>query len=190
MRVAVPLRHSYRLLNHGPTTLIASAAGGRRNVMAAAWVMPLDFEPPKLAAVIAGETFTRELVAASGEMVVSVPTVAQVDLVHAVGSSTGRDADKFETFGIGTEPASLVAAPLVVGCAAWLECRIVDEPDLAERYDLFVAEVLAAWADDRWFHAGGWDFADPLARSLHHVAGGSFFATGERVDATTRKRPR
>ena len=36
------------------TTLVTSAAGGRRNVMAAAWVMPIDFDPPKIAAVIDG----------------------------------------------------------------------------------------------------------------------------------------
>ena len=49
MRVPVELRRSVRLLNHSPTTLITSAAGGRTNVMAAAWVMALDFNPPKIA---------------------------------------------------------------------------------------------------------------------------------------------
>ena len=53
MRVAVPLRRAYKLINHGPTTLISSAWNGRRNVMAAAWVMALDYDPPKVAAVIA-----------------------------------------------------------------------------------------------------------------------------------------
>ena len=50
--VAVPLTKAYLLLNHGPVTLVSSAAGGRRNVMAAAWAMPLDFAPPKVAVVI------------------------------------------------------------------------------------------------------------------------------------------
>lgn len=48
MRTAVPLPKSYRLLNHGPTVLVTSAAGRRRNVMAAAWAMPVDFDPPAL----------------------------------------------------------------------------------------------------------------------------------------------
>ena len=61
MRIPVPLAHAYRLLNHGATTLVSTAHGGRRNVMAAAWVMPLDFEPPKFAAVVAADTLTREL---------------------------------------------------------------------------------------------------------------------------------
>ena len=36
----VPLAKSYLLLNHGPVTLVSSAANGRSNVMAAAWAMP------------------------------------------------------------------------------------------------------------------------------------------------------
>jgi flavin reductase (DIM6/NTAB) family NADH-FMN oxidoreductase RutF len=183
MRVAVPLRHSYRLLNHGPTTLITSAAGGQRNVMAAAWVMPIDFEPPKLAAVIAADTFTRELVAASGELCVCVPTLPQIQLAYAAGSESGRGGDKFARLGIPTEPASRVAAPLVGGCSAWLECRVLDEPGVAERHDLVLAEVVAAWADDRWYRDGTWDFADPAGRSIHHLTRGTFFAIGERHTA-------
>jgi flavin reductase (DIM6/NTAB) family NADH-FMN oxidoreductase RutF len=44
----VDLAKAYLLLNHGPVTLVSSAHGGRRNVMAAAWTMPLDFSPPRL----------------------------------------------------------------------------------------------------------------------------------------------
>ena len=48
----VELTQSYLLLNHGPVTLVSSAHNGQRNVMAASWVMPLDFDPPKVAVVI------------------------------------------------------------------------------------------------------------------------------------------
>jgi flavin reductase (DIM6/NTAB) family NADH-FMN oxidoreductase RutF len=179
MRVPVELKRAATLLNHGPTTLIASAHGQRRDVMAAAWTMPLDFDPPKLAVVIAGDTFTRELVAASRELVVSLPTVAMAGVTWEVGSTSGRDLDKFTTYSLGTSPASTVAAPLIDGCAAWLECRVIDEPHLADAYDLFLCEVLAAWADDRCWNGRAWQFAEPGLRTIHHVARGNFFATGE-----------
>src|SRR5688500_3145993 len=146
MRVPVELPKAYRLINHGPTTLVSAAANGRANVMAAAWVVAVDFDPPKVAAVIDGKTFTRELVDASGEFVLSLPVVAQADLTWTVGKTSGRDFDKLAAFGIATSPASKVAAPLIEGCAAWLECRVLREPAIESRYDLFVAEVVAAWA--------------------------------------------
>jgi flavin reductase (DIM6/NTAB) family NADH-FMN oxidoreductase RutF len=183
MRVPVELRRSFRLINHGPTTLITSAAGGRANVMAAAWVMALDFNPPKLAAVIAEGTYTRELVEASGEFTVSLPTVAMLDTTYAVGNCSGRELDKFAAHGLSTAPGSVVAAPLVEGCVAWLECRVVPEPGPQQRYDLFVAEIVAAWADDEVYVNGEWRFTRDEQRTVHHVARGVFLTTGERVEA-------
>lgn len=188
MRIAVPLPLAYRLLNHGPTTLVSTAHGGRRNVMAAAWAMPLDFEPPKFAAVVAAGTFTRELLLASGECVLHAPTTAQADLTWAVGSRSGRDGDKFTALDIATEPASRVQAPLVAGCAAWLECRRLPEPAFEERYDLFVLEAVAAWADDALWQDGSWRFPAAGPRTIHHLKGGLFFATGEPL-AARRDRP-
>jgi chromate transporter len=39
--------------------------------------------------------------------------------------------------------------PLVAGCSAWLVCRLLDEPHNQQAYDLFIGEVIAAWADER-----------------------------------------
>jgi flavin reductase (DIM6/NTAB) family NADH-FMN oxidoreductase RutF len=178
-----PLRRAYRLINHGPTTLIGSAHGGRRNVMAAAWVMALDIDPPKVAAVIAEDTYTKELITASGEFTANLPTRAMVDLVWAVGSTSGREVDKFEKYGVRTAAASQVQAPLIEGCVGWLECRVVPYPEIQERHDLFVADVVAAWAEDTAFVGGEWKFPSDDQRTIHHVTRGAFFLTGARVDA-------
>ena len=183
MRVPVPLDHANRLLNHGPTTIVTTAHQARRNVMAAAWVMPLDFTPPKFLAVVAQDTFTRELLDASGECVLHAPTTAQLELTYAVGSHSGRDGDKFERLQIATEPATVVRAPLIAGCAAWLECRVIAEPGIQQRYDLFVLECVAAFADDALWQRGEFRFAPDGPRTIHHSKGGVFFATGERLAA-------
>ncbi|KFE70101.1 flavin reductase family protein [Hyalangium minutum] len=186
MRVPVELSRCARFLNPGPTTLITSAAGGRTNVMTAAWVMAVDFTPPKLAAVIAEGTLTRELVDASGEFVVALPTLAMIDTVYAVGHCSGRDVDKFATYGLQTASGSIVRAPLVEGCVAWLECRVLPEPGPQQRYDLFVAEIVAAWVDDEVYVEGEWRFTRDEHRMVHHTARGVFFATGQRVEAGRR----
>jgi flavin reductase (DIM6/NTAB) family NADH-FMN oxidoreductase RutF len=179
MRVSVPLRRAYKLINHGPTTLITSAAGGRRNVMTAAWVMAVDYDPAKLVAVIAADTFTRTLIEQSGEFVVNVPTLKLIDVVYAAGQRSGEDDDKFAAYGLTTAEASIVGAPLIDDCAAWLECRVVPEPHMQERYDLFVGDVVAAWADDGSFVDGLWRFERPESRTLHHLSSGAFVTSGE-----------
>lgn len=182
----VALDHAHRLINHGPTVLVSAAHGGVENVMAAAWACALDFTPPKLTVVIDKAAKTRELLEASGAFAIQVPTVAQVAQVCAVGSaSLAAQPDKLARAGVELFRAEGCDSPLVVGCAAWLACRVIPEPHNQQTYDLFIGEVVAAWADDRAFAGGHWNFetADPAWRSLHHVAGGHFYATGAVVSA-------
>ena len=56
---------------------------------------------------------------------------------------------------------------------------------VARPHGLVLAEVIGAWADERVFSQGRWHFEDavPELRSLHHVAGGHFYATGEAFQA-------
>ena len=183
MRIPVPLAHAHRLLNHGPVTLIGTAHAERRNVMAAAWVMPIDFTPPKFAAVIAADTLTHELLRASGECTLMAPTDHQLVATYAVGTHTGRDGDKFARFQLAAEPGSRVQAPLLADCACWLECRRLPEPHVEASYDLFLLECVAAWADDRWWRDGEWHFDAHGPRTIHHCKGGLFFTTGERRQA-------
>lgn len=177
-RQPVDLASAYLLLNHGPVTLVSSAHAGRSNVMAASWAMPLDFSPPKVAVVIDRQTLTRELIEASGEFVLNLPAKAMAAQVLAVGSNSGRTLDKFAAFSLATAPASVVAAPLIAGCVAWLECRVIAEPHNQQRYDLFIAEVVAASADSRVFSDGRWHFGDDELRTVHYLASGQFLTSG------------
>jgi len=182
----VPLDKAYRLLNHGPTVLVSSTHGGVDNVMAAAWACALDFAPPKLTVVLDKATRTRALVEASGGFVVQLPTVRQLRLTNLVGNrSLNDDPDKLARAGVSLIRIDGVTAPLVEGCSAWLACRLVPEPHNQQAYDLFIGEVTAAWADTRAFRDGHWQFetADPDWRSLHHIAGGQFYAIGEAMRA-------
>jgi flavin reductase (DIM6/NTAB) family NADH-FMN oxidoreductase RutF len=184
----VALPHASRLVNHGPTVLVTSAHGGRANVMAAAWAMPVEFTPPRIAVVIDKSTFTRELVAASGAFGICIPGAGLLDLTYAVGSSSGRDGDKLQRFGIATRPGPALGVPLIEsGCAAWLECRLIPERHTEDAYDTCFAEVVAAAADPRIFQGGHWDFRADNAnlQTIHHLGAGNFVCAG----ATRKARP-
>ncbi|MFM2068174.1 MAG: hypothetical protein RLZZ584_3083 [Pseudomonadota bacterium] len=192
MRQPVALHHASRLINHGPTVLVTSRHGAQRNIMAAAWSMPVEFTPPRLALVIDKHTWTAELVAASGQLAVCVPCRAQADLTHTVGNLSGRPVaghpgglDKFAHYGIATFDGPALQLPLVEGCVAWLECRVISAPDAAgldrnqharEAYDTLFVEVVSAQADGRVFADGRWHFTPDNAalHTLHHLGGGVF----------------
>lgn len=178
----VELPKAYRLINHGPTVLVSARHAGVDNVMAAAWACALDFAPPKLTVVLDKSTRTRALIEQSGRFVIQVPTAAQLQLTHAVGThSLADEPDKLAHCGVELFSVAGQDLPFVAGCSAWLACRLLPEPHNQNAYDLFIGEVTAAWADTRVFRAGRWHFeeADPAWRSLHHVAGGHFYAIGD-----------
>ncbi len=180
----VELEKAYRLLNHGPTVLVSATHDGVTDVMAAAWSCALDFMPPKVTVVLDKATSTRGLVEQSGHFAIQVPNMAQIDLTYAVGSMSLADTpDKLAKCGVELFHAEGQATPLVVGCSGWLICKVVPEPHNQQTYDLFIGEVVAAYADVRVFRNGHWEFesAGPAWRSLHYIAGGTFYAIGEKV---------
>lgn len=191
---AVPLAQASRLLNHGPTVLVCSRAGAKRNVMAAAWSMPVEFTPPRIAVVIDKTTWTAELVAASGELALCVPGRALADATYAVGSVSGREGpDKFTRFGLDTFDGPVLGLPLVAGCAAWLEARVIRdgvEPSalaalghVRDTYDTLFVEVVSALADERVFAGGRWSFREDNAglHTLHHLGAGNFAVASQTV---------
>lgn len=182
----VALEHASRLINHGPTVLVTSAHGGKRNVMAAAWSMPVEFTPPRIAVVIDKRTFTRELVAASGAFAICIPGAALIDLTYAAGSASGRELDKFARYGIAARPGPALGLPVIeAGCAAWLECRLIPEAHAEDAYDTCFGEVVAAAADPRVFADGRWIFesGNEDLHTIHHLGGGNFVRSGNAVRA-------
>src|SRR4029079_12767887 len=140
------------------------AAGGRVNVMSAAWSMPVEFTPPRIAVVIDKHTFTRELVIASGAFGICLPGTALVDLTWAVGGESGRDVDKFARHGIVARAGPVLGVPLIEArCAAWLECRRCREPHAEDTSATCCGGVVAPPADDRIFPTGPGAFRDDNA---------------------------
>jgi flavin reductase (DIM6/NTAB) family NADH-FMN oxidoreductase RutF len=185
----VALEHASRLINHGPTVLVTSAAGDRRNIMAAAWSMPVEFTPPRIAVVIDKHTYTHELVVASGSFGLCLPGSALADLTYAVGSVSGRDEDKFARHGLEARPGSLGVPLIEDGCAAWLECRLIREPHSEDAYDTCFGEVVAAAADARIFTNGHWNFDDDnvALQTIHHLGAGNFVRAGGVIRASLAK---
>jgi flavin reductase (DIM6/NTAB) family NADH-FMN oxidoreductase RutF len=183
--IPVPLEKSYRLLNHGPTVLVSATHAGKPNVMAVAWACVLDYgQSPKVTIVMDKATYTRELIQASNEFAIQLPTQAMAKLTVGVGTDSARDVpDKLNKHGVQLFDAPPSRVPLVAGCVGWLICRRIAEPHNEQTYDLFIGEVVAAYADDRVFRDGHWHFeaAPDDLRTIHHVAGGQFYAIGKPV---------
>jgi len=165
-----PLSNVYGLLEPGPVVLLTTAHKGAPNVMTMSWHTMMEFEPPLVGCVVSNRDFSFDALKATRQCVLNIPTVELAAKVVGCGNTSGRRVDKFKSFGLTPEPASLVGAPLIAECYANLECRVVDTR-LMNRYNFFVLEVLKAWIDP----------ACKEPRTLHHRGRGVFIVDGETI---------
>jgi flavin reductase (DIM6/NTAB) family NADH-FMN oxidoreductase RutF len=158
----------YRLLEPGPVVLVTTAGKGRANVMTMSWHTMLEFEPPLVGCVISNRNYSFDILQATKECVINIPTVELAKKVVGVGNSSGRRVDKFKKFNLTPMAASCVQAPLIDECYANLECKVVDGKMVA-KYNLFILEVVKAWIDPAQKHP----------QTIHHQGRGVFAVDGE-----------
>ncbi len=72
---AFPLSKVYSLLEPGPVVLLTTARHGKPNVMAMSWHSMLEFEPPLIGCVVSNRNHSFELLRASKECAINIPTV-------------------------------------------------------------------------------------------------------------------
>jgi len=173
----LPLSKVYQLLEPGPVVLLATARNGRPNVMTMSWHMMIEFEPPQLACVVSNANYSFAALRATGECVIAVPARKLAAKVVKVGNSSGRDLDKFATFGLGQLPAARVKPPLIADCFANLECKVTDRR-FVNKYNLFILEVLKAWIDP----------AQKNPKTIHHRGYGTFVVDGPTIKLKSRMR--
>jgi flavin reductase (DIM6/NTAB) family NADH-FMN oxidoreductase RutF len=165
-----PLAKVYGLLEPGPVVMVTTAREGQANIMTMSWHVMMDFEPPIVGCIISNRNYTFDIMKATKECVINIPTVELAEKVVDCGNCSGRKVDKFKAFGLTQATASYVKAPLIDECYANLECRVVDGK-MATRYNLFVLEVLKAWIDT----------AVKSPRTIHHLGRGTFMVAGETI---------
>jgi flavin reductase (DIM6/NTAB) family NADH-FMN oxidoreductase RutF len=178
MRKAVlPLAKVYGVLEPGPVVLLTTKSGRKANIMTMSWHMMVDFDPPLVACVVSEGDFSFEALLATRQCVINVPTAELAAAVVGCGNSSGRDQDKFQTFGLTPAKAARVRPPLIKECYANLECRVVDTR-MVPRYNLFILEVVQAWHDR----------SVKRPKTLHHLGYGAFMVAGKRLALPSRMR--
>jgi len=169
-KTTFPLSQVYRLLEPGPVVMVTTARAGRANIMTMSWHAMMEFEPPIVGCVISNRNYSFEILKATRECVINIPTVELAEKVVGCGNTSGRRVDKFKTFGLTPAAASRVKAPLIAECYANLECKLVDAGMVA-KYCFFILEVLKAWIDPSRKHP----------RTIHHLGKGAFMVAGKTI---------
>ncbi len=107
--------------------VITAQAKGRRNAMVIARHTVVSTAPPTYGVSLQSGAFTYELIAESKEFGVNFLPFEEAELVDAIGSSKGREIDKFQRFNIAVDKAVKTAVPILKAAYAAYECKVVDD---------------------------------------------------------------
>jgi len=127
--------------------LVTCGSGGRANIIAVSFCMPVSRVPPMVACAIGQKMYSCELIGQTGEFVINVPAKELKRHIYYCGFHSGRDADKFKETGLTPQPARHLNAPIIGECVAHMECRVQQALDVGDKR-LFIATVVDAYADE------------------------------------------
>jgi len=125
-----------------PIVCITSAFEEKKNIMTSAWCSPASFYPPIVTCFIGVTRFSHDLIMKSREFVMNIMAADQGEAAVYCGNHSGRDVNKIDAYGLRFTKAQVVAPPLIVGCAAHIECRVLSYHLIGD-HTLFVGETVA-----------------------------------------------
>jgi flavin reductase (DIM6/NTAB) family NADH-FMN oxidoreductase RutF len=121
--------------------------GGKSNIIAVSFCMPVSKEPPLIACAIGKGAYSNKLIEATKEFVVNVPAQELKQKIYYCGFHSGYKVDKFKETGLTPEPARKVKVPVIEECIAHMECKVRQEIETGDK-NLFIGEVVEAYADE------------------------------------------
>lgn len=170
-----------RLLSGAPIVLITTAWRGMTNVMPCAYCMPLSLEPPYVGIAVHPERHTFDMISHSEEFAINLPGRRLLHYIQYLGSVSGRDINKLEVLRLPVRRARFVAAPLLEGCLAHIECSVEAVHRIGD-HTLFVAQSIAVQAAEEAFDEH-WLLQDDDAKPLHYLGGAYYSILGSRLEA-------
>jgi len=165
-----------RLLHPQPVYLIISKLGEKVNIMTAAWVSPVSFNPPLLIVSISPKRYTYEIIRKTGEFVVSTVSKDLLNIAYYCGSVSGRTRDKVKDLGLNLIEFKNIGVPYLANSYASLGCKVEKEVEVGDHV-LFVGRVVEMHYDQELFKKG---FLDVSKIDVLFHLGGRYYTTSSR----------
>jgi len=151
---------------------------GNDNVLTLAWAGTVCSDPAMLSISVRPERHSYKALMETKEFVVNLTTKDLVRATDYCGVKSGKDVDKFKECNLTKEEANEVNCSMIKESPVNIECKVVEYREYGS-HTMFVAEVVAVHADEKYMNENGkfeFEKADPIAYSH-----GVYYNLGERL---------
>ena len=161
-----------------PAVMVSCGNMENSNIITVAWTGIINTNPPMVYISIRPERYSYKIIKESGEFVINLTTKQLVRATDWCGVKTGAKVDKFKEMRLTKERCNFVSCPAIEESPVSIECKVKEIKKLGS-HDMFIAEVVAINADERYFDKNG---AFDIGKcDLFAYANGKYFSLGKQI---------
>ena len=146
-----------------PVALIGANVNGKPNFEPLAYVGIVEYKPPLISVASYETHYTNIGIKENGVFSVNTPSENIIKGTDYCGIVSGKNSDKSEVFDVFY--GDLKTAPMISQSPLNLECKVIktikisDFVDIEKSHELFIGEVVNAYADDEYLTEGAPDIS-------------------------------
>lgn len=148
------------------------------NLITVAWAGTICSNPPMVSISVRPERYSYHMIKESGEFVINLTTEELLRATDYCGVVSGSKVDKFKEMKLTPSPSIEVKTPGIAESPVNIECKVKEVKPLGT-HDMFIAEVVAVRADEKYMDEKGkfhLEASNPVAYSH-----GTYFSLGKEL---------
>lgn len=161
-----------------PAAMVSCGTMEKSNIITVAWTGVINTNPAMVYISVRPERYSYDIIKKSKEFVINLTNEQLAYATDWCGIKSGRDIDKFEKMHLTKQKANFVNCPMIEEAPVSIECKVKEIKKLGS-HDMFIAEVLAVNADEKYFDKKG--AFDISKCNLIAYANGGYYTLGRKV---------
>lgn len=161
-----------------PAVMVTSGTMENSNIITVAWTGIINTNPPMVYISVRPERYSNQIIRKTKEFVINLTNDKLAYATDWCGVKSGKNVDKFKEMHLTKEKANFVKCPMIEESPVSIECKVKEIKELGS-HDMFVAEVMAINADEKYFDKNG-DF-DISKCNLIAYANGGYYSLGKKI---------
>ena len=161
-----------------PAVMVSCGTMENSNIITVAWTGILNTNPATAYISVRPTRYSHKLIKEQKEFVINLTNKELAKATDWCGVKTGAKVDKFKEMHLHKEKANFVSCPMIKESPVSVECRVKEIKSLGS-HDMFIAEVLAINADEKYIdEKGAFDISkcDLIAYSNGH-----YYTLGKKI---------
>ena len=137
-----------------PAVMVSCGTQEAPNIVTVAWTGTICTNPPMTYISLRPSRYSYDLIKESGYFVINLTTRNLVKATDFCGVRSGRNLDKFKEMNLTANCENTVEVPMIEESPVNVVCKVKEIKPLGS-HDLFIADVLEVYVDDKYMDEKG-----------------------------------